>query len=85
MSTGWVEPVEGFPRALRFPFAGEGEKERLGEIQAFLQKDIDVIHLTRQEYDTVLQKPLENMDIQEMIEENESFFKNKKKKRKNRK
>ncbi len=75
----------GVSKGIALSFCSEGEKERLREIQVFLQKDIDVIHLTRKEYDTVLEKPLENMDIQEMIEKNESFLKNKKKKRKNRK
>ncbi len=75
----------GVQKGTALSFCGEGEKERLAEIEEFLQKKIEVFHLTRKEYETVLEKPLEKMDINEMIEENESFLKNRKKKRKNRK
>jgi ATP-dependent RNA helicase RhlE len=75
----------GVQKGTALSFCGEGEKERLAEIEEFLQKKIQVFHLTRKEYETVLEKPLEKMDLNEMIEENESFLKNRKKKRKNRK
>ncbi|SMC87247.1 ATP-dependent RNA helicase RhlE [Desulfocicer vacuolatum DSM 3385] len=75
----------GVQKGTALSFCSEGEKQRLTEIEGFLQKKIEVFHLTRREYETVIEKPLETMDIQEMIEENESFLKNKKKKRKNRK
>ena len=75
----------GVQKGTALSFCGEGEKERLAEIEEFLQKKIEVFHLTRKEYETVLEKPLEKMDVSEMIEENESFLKNRKKKRKNRK
>ena len=75
----------GVQKGTALSFCGEGEKERLAEIEEFLQKKIEVFHLTRKEYETVLEKPLEKMDLNEMIEENESFLKNRKKKRKNRK
>jgi len=75
----------GVQKGTALSFCGEGEKGRLAEIEEFLQKKIEVFHLTRKEYETVLEKPLEKMDVGEMIEENESFLKNRKKKRKNRK
>jgi len=75
----------GVQKGTALSFCGEGEKERLAEIEEFLQKKIEVFHLTRKEYETVLETPLEKMDVSEMIEENESFLKNRKKKRKNRK
>jgi len=75
----------GVQKGTALSFCGEGEKDRLAEIEEFLQKKIEVFYLTRKEYETVLEKPLEKMEITEMIEENESFLKNRKKKRKNRK
>ena len=72
----------GVSKGTAISFCGEGEKERLAEIESFLQKKIDVLHLTRQEYDAVLEKPLEDMDVIEMIEANERFLKHKKMRKK---
>jgi len=75
----------GVQKGMALSFCDEGEKEILSEIEEFLQKKIEVFHLSRKEYETVLETPLEKMSISEMIKENEAFLKDRKKKRKNRK
>ena len=63
-------------------FCSSEEKETLEVIQGFLNKEIEVIKITKKDYSFVLEPADETNSIQAMIEQQEDWEKTKKKKKK---
>lgn len=75
----------GTDKGTAISFCSKGEEERLEEIQQFLNKDIEVLKMSKRDYAYTV-APLKKEDsLQALIDENEAWEKNKKKKKKNRK
>ena len=63
-------------------FCSKEEKELLGDIQQFINKDIEVIKLYRKDYDNIVSSSVEDLNLQEMIAEHEQWEANRKKRKK---
>ncbi len=68
----------GMNKGIAISFCSSEEKEILDEIQEFLTKDIEVIKVSKKDYSYVIDPPKE-LDLQELIDECESWEKPKKK------
>jgi ATP-dependent RNA helicase RhlE len=73
----------GMQKGFAVSFCAEEEKAKLKEIEAYLGREIDVIPMTKFEYeDTIDFSEAKPKDWRTLIEENEKFLKEKKKKKK---
>ncbi|MFZ2398058.1 MAG: DEAD/DEAH box helicase [Smithella sp.] len=72
----------GVNKGLAISFCSEDEKERLNEIQQFLNKEIEVIKLGKKGYARTMDIAKKNTDkdVQALIADNEDWLKTKKKK-----
>jgi len=72
----------GVNKGIALSFCSEDEKELLGEIQQFLNKEIEVIKLGKKDYARTMDIAKKNTDasVQALIEDNEAWLKNKKRK-----
>jgi ATP-dependent RNA helicase RhlE len=72
----------GVNKGIALSFCSEDEKELLGEIQQFLNKEIEVIKLGKKGYARTLDIAKKNTDtdVQALIEDNEAWLKTKKRK-----
>ena len=75
----------GTCKGMALSFCSIEEKHRLGEIESFINKKIEVIEINKEEYAFTIEPPDEDKSIKELIEENEVWLEKKKKKKKNRK
>jgi ATP-dependent RNA helicase RhlE len=73
----------GVNKGIALSFCSTGEKERLSEIQAFLNKDIEVMKTSKAEYALTLDTTAAVDDIQTLIENFENRPKRKKRSKKN--
>lgn len=71
----------GVNKGVAISFCSQGEKECLDLIQQFLNKEIEVIEIGKKDYADILDSPKEEMSLQELIDEHESWLKKKKKKK----
>lgn len=72
-----------FNKGIAISYCSNEEKERLEEIEQFLNKKIEVINITKKEYAETLELPIGGGSIEDLISANEEW--EKKKKKKNRK
>ncbi len=72
----------GVKKGIAISFCSEDEKERLEEIQQFLNKEIEVIKVGKKEYSRTLDMTQKGTDVKTMIEEHEAWLNRKKKRRK---
>ena len=71
----------GFNKGVAISFCSKEEKERLEEIQQFLNKDIEEMKIGKREYDYTI-NPLKGENrLQALIADNESFLKKKRRKK----
>ncbi|MCP4163236.1 MAG: ATP-dependent helicase, partial [Deltaproteobacteria bacterium] len=71
----------GFNKGEAISFCSEREKPLLEEINEFLNKEIEVINVSKKDYATVLEEQ-KDLTIDEMIKEQEEWEVDKKKKKK---
>jgi ATP-dependent RNA helicase RhlE len=71
----------GVNKGAAISFCSSGEKESLDQIQQLLNKEIEVIEIGKKNYADILDSPREEMSLQELIDEHESWLKQKKKKK----
>jgi len=71
----------GVKKGAAISFCSQGEKECLDQIQQLLHKEIEVIGIGKKDYADILDSPKEEMTLQELIDEHESWLKQKKKKK----
>ncbi len=74
----------GTKKGIAISFCSKEEKERLEEIQTFLNKLIEIIHVGKKERAWTVKSKAEPQSIQEMIREHEAFSRKKKKRKKKR-
>lgn len=72
----------GTRKGIALSFCSQEEKPRLKEIEAFIKKPIEIIPISKDEYEVTISMPDEEKSIQELIDENEAWLKKKKKKNK---
>ncbi len=72
----------GVKKGIAVSFCSTEEKERFESIQTFLNKKIEVIPVSKKEYDYTISLSNEEASIKEMIREQEEWEKNRKKKSK---
>ena len=65
----------GVKKGIAISFCSEDEKERLEEIQQFLNKEIEVIKVGKKEYSQTLDMTQKDTDVKTMIEEHEAWLK----------
>ena len=65
-------------------FCSSGEKEMLAEIEEFLNKPVEKIEISKDDYSFTVEVSDSHDDIQDMIRANEEWEKNRRKKRSNR-
>jgi ATP-dependent RNA helicase RhlE len=75
----------GFSKGIAISFCSSEEKERLEAIQELLNKKIEEIKISKKNYALALDSPSEEASLEDLIQEQEVWEKNKRKKRKNRK
>ena len=75
----------GVQKGIAISFCSKEEKERLEDIQQFLNKKIETIPVSKKEYTYTLSLSNETQSIQELIREHEDWGEKKKKKRKKKK
>ncbi|WP_457553943.1 DEAD/DEAH box helicase [Desulfobacula sp.] len=75
----------GTKKGIAISFCSNEEKERLEDIQLFLNKNIETIPVAKKDYAFTISLSSEKESIQELISEQEEWEKNKKKKRKKKK
>jgi len=72
----------GVNKGIAISFCSREEKERLEDIQQFLNKKIETIPISKKEYTYTLSLSNESQSIQELIQEQEDWEKKKKKRKK---
>jgi len=72
----------GVNKGIAISFCSREEKERLEDIQQFLNKKIETIPVSKKEYTYTLSLSNETRSIQELIQEHEDWGKKKKKRKK---
>lgn len=72
----------GVHKGMALSFCSQDEKERLEEIQQFLNKDIEVIKIGKKDYEQTLDISNRKTGVQALIEEHEAWLKTKKRKKK---
>ncbi|MCB9482032.1 MAG: DEAD/DEAH box helicase [Desulfobacteraceae bacterium] len=75
----------GRSKGTAISFCSMGEKELLSEIENFITKPVEKIHITKNDYSFTVEVSDAHQDIQDMIRANEEWNKNRRKKRSNRK
>ncbi|THB79524.1 MAG: DEAD/DEAH box helicase [Desulfobacteraceae bacterium] len=71
----------GFEKGVAISFCSSEEKEQLDTIQAFLNKEIETIPITKKAYQQTMDTSTQPDDIQSLIKEHEAWEKSKKKKK----
>ena len=71
----------GVRKGTAISFCSPGEKTLLSDIEAFIGKSVEVLPVSRRTYEAVLESPLEEMSVEEMIQENEARLQGKKRKK----
>lgn len=71
----------GVNKGVAVSFCSQGEKECLDQIQQFLNKVIEVIEMGKKDYADILDSPKEEMSLQELIDDHESWLMKKKRKK----
>lgn len=73
----------GFKKGIAVSFCATEEKERLEEIQALLNKKVDVIHVDKHDYEFIAKPPDEKeLSFADMIAREEEAYNSKKRKKK---
>ena len=72
----------GFKKGIAISFCCKEEKEKLEEIQSFLNKNIEVIKITKKEYHFTLNPEEAEFSLESLIDERDVFTKKKKAKAK---
>jgi ATP-dependent RNA helicase RhlE len=72
----------GARKGIAVSFCSAQEKERLDEIQSFLNKDIEVIKVGKREYRETLDIAVKKNDVKSLIEDHEAWLKSRKRKKK---
>lgn len=76
----------GIKKGVAISFCSSEEKERLNEIQVFLNRKIEVLPISKNDYETTIELPASEMSVEELIAKNEERLQlGKRKKRKNKK
>jgi ATP-dependent RNA helicase RhlE len=70
----------GVNKGIALSFCSKDEKERLEEIQQFLNKDIEVMKLGKKDYAQTLDISKKKTGVQALIEDHEAWLKSKKRK-----
>ncbi len=73
----------GFNKGVAISFCSKEEKERLEEIQQFLNKDIEEMKIGKREYDYTINPLKGENKLQALIADNEAFLKKKRRKKAN--
>ena len=68
----------GIQKGIALSFCSSEEKERLKEIEAFINKPIEIISISKEEYALALMPLDDEMSIKELIDEHEGWVKKKK-------
>ena len=71
----------GVKKGIAISFCSKDERERLEEIQQFLNKKIEVIKIGIDEYAQTINTAEKKNDIQALIEDHEAWLKSKKRKK----
>ncbi len=71
----------GVKKGIAISFCSEDEKERLDEIQSFLNKEIEVIKVGKREYKETLKIAVKKNDVMSLIEDHEAWLKSRKRKK----
>lgn len=71
----------GVNKGTAISFCSPEEKERLEDIQSFLNKKIEIIHISKEDYAWTLTSQDEPENLQKLIQEQEAFEKTKKKRK----
>ena len=71
----------GVKKGIAISFCSQDEKERLEEIQEFLNKDIEVIKVGKREYEQTLSLTEKKKDVKSLIEDHEAWLKSRKRKK----
>jgi len=71
----------GTHKGIALSFCSAEEKERLEEIQQFLNKEIEVVKLGKKDYDSTLDLSSRKTGAEALIEEHEAWLKSRKKKK----
>ncbi len=71
----------GVKKGIAISFCSKDERERLEEIQQFLNKKIEVIKIAMDEYAQTINTAEKKNDIQALIEDHEAWLKSKKRKK----
>ena len=71
----------GVKKGIALSYCSKDEKERLSDIQTFINKEIEVVTVTKNDYAQVTEVEKEFDDIKDLIEDHEQRIKQKKKKR----
>ncbi len=72
----------GVNKGVALSFCSEDEKPRLEEIQRFLNKEIEVLKISKRDYARTLDIPAKETSLPAMIEEHEAWLKAKRKRKK---
>ena len=71
----------GVKKGSALSYCSRDEKERLDEIQAFINKKVEVVHVTKNDYAMVVEPEQDFEDVRDLIADHEQWLKGKKKKR----
>jgi len=71
----------GVNKGIALSFCSEDEKERLEEIQQFLNKEIEVVKLGKNEYERMMDISTRKTGVESLIEEHEAWLRSRKKKK----
>lgn len=72
----------GFNKGIAVSFCSQEEKPRLEEIEALLNKKIEVIKVSKVDYEMIVAPPVEEMSLQDMIAYEEELISSAKRKKK---
>jgi len=72
----------GVKKGIAISFCSAEEKDRLADIQGFLNKEIEMIPISKKEHAETITVSNEPQSVQDLINEHEVWEKNKRKKKK---
>ncbi len=75
----------GFNKGIAISFCSSEEKERVEAIQELLNKKIEAIEISKKNYTQTIDRPSEDVSLEDLIREQEVWEKNKKKKKRSNK
>ncbi|MCP4119248.1 MAG: DEAD/DEAH box helicase [Desulfobacteraceae bacterium] len=70
----------GVQKGTALSYCSKGEKERLEEIQTFINREIEVVKVTKNDYSQIVEPEKEFDDVKDLINDHEQWIKQKKKK-----